>query len=348
MATFALAHMSCGGAWCWADVARYLRAAQHQVHAPDLDLRPGATPAAHAAQLGEGDVVAGHSYGALPAHVAAARFRALVVIDGFAADDGDSAHGLRPQHAAQRRAQGETWLPEDPLPEMRPMPLSAMETPVAFEALPERRVFAHCVESDFAEQAARASERGFAVAEIEGGHLWPLEQPRACAALLLAAAAPPPPRGERVVLRRWRPEDADAIAQASADEGIQRFNPVLAPFGRAGAERFLAADPGTALRGEAFSFCCAHPGTDAVLGGAGVFHIDVAARVAEIGYWTAPWARRRGVAREAVRLLASWAFALLGLTRIELDIDDANEPSLRLARRLGALAADRRYALYPR
>lgn len=189
MATFALAHMSCGGAWCWDEVARHLRAAGHEVHAPDLDLRPGVTPARHAAQLGDGDIVAGHSYGALPAHVAAARFRMLVVIDGPVADDGDSMHGLRPQHAAQRRAQGELWLPPKPLPRMRPMPLSAMEEPAAIAALPQRRVFVHCLQSDFVEQAQRARERGFEVVEVQGGHMWPLERPAACAELLAALAA---------------------------------------------------------------------------------------------------------------------------------------------------------------
>ena len=190
MARFALAHMSCGGAWCWDGVAALLRGAGHEVHAPDFDFTPGATPADHAAQLGEGDVVAGHSYGSLPAHVAAPRFGALVVIDGFAPDSGDSAHGLKPDQAAARRAQGETWLPDDPIDGMRPMPLSAMETPVELAGLPERRVFVHCLQSDFATQAQRARDRGFAIVEVDAGHLWPLEQPAACAALLLAALAP--------------------------------------------------------------------------------------------------------------------------------------------------------------
>jgi hypothetical protein len=85
MAAFALAHMSCGAAWCWDDVAELLRAAGHTVHAPDFDFRPGATPDDHAAQLGDADVFVGHSYGSLPAHM---RLRGLspesrlVVIDG--------------------------------------------------------------------------------------------------------------------------------------------------------------------------------------------------------------------------------------------------------------------------
>jgi RimJ/RimL family protein N-acetyltransferase len=228
------------------------------------------------------------------------------------------------------------------------MPLSAMEAPVTITILPERRVFVHCLASDFAEQADRARARGFGVVEVPGGHMWPLEEPAACAKVLLAAAAPAPPRDDRVTLREWRAADVSAIAAASADPGIQKFNPVLAPYGRAGAERFLATAPADALRGDAFSFCAADPASSAVLGGVGLFHLDVGARSAEIGYWTAPWARRRGVALAAVQLLAAWAFAAFGLARIVMDIDAANTPSLRLAERLRARRQDAGFVLYPR
>jgi RimJ/RimL family protein N-acetyltransferase len=338
MARFALAHMSCGAAWCWEDVAGFLRAAGHTVHAPDFDFRPGATPADHAAQLGEGDVVVGHSYGSLPACGLGGLSpqSALVVIDGFVPDNGDSAHGLRPQHAQERRAQGELWMPWDPIEGMRPMPVSAMETPVAVGALPERRVFVHCLQSDFAEQAERARARGFSVAEVDGGHLWPIEEPAACAALLLAAAAPPLPRDERFVLRDWRQADVDAIAEACNAPDIQKWTRVPKPYRRADAEAWVALAPQLALRGEAIPCCIADARTDAVLGSVGVHAIDLVAQTAELGYWTAPWARRRGVALAGTRMLAGWAFAAFGLRRIELEVDDANEASLRLAERLGA------------
>jgi RimJ/RimL family protein N-acetyltransferase len=340
---FALAHMSCGGAWCWEGVAPFL----DEAHAPDLDFTPGVTPAGHAAQLGDGEVVVGHSYGSLPAHVAAPRFSALVVIDGFVADSGDSAHGLKPEFAAARRAQGDTWLPDDPLPRMRPMPLSAMETPVEVGPLPDRRVFVHCLRSDFGPQAQRARARGFAVAEVDAGHLWPLEQPVACAALLLAAAAPPLPRDERFVLRGWRADDVDALVAACNEPAIQRWTRVPKPYTRADAEEWVALAPQLALRGEAMPCCIADATTGEVLGAAGVHAIDLERRTAEAGYWTAPWARRRGVALAGTRLITDWAFTAFGLRRIELEIDDANEPSLRLAERLGARREPGRSVLEP-
>jgi RimJ/RimL family protein N-acetyltransferase len=340
VAVFALAHMSCGGAWCWDDVAELLRATGHTGHAPDFDFRPGATPADHAAQLGDADVYVGHSYGSLPAHAGlrgqTPESGALVVIDGFVPDDGDSAHGLRPEHAAERRAQGELWMPDEPIQGMRPMPVSAMEAAVAVGALPQRRVFVHCLQSDFAEQAQRARARGFAVAEVDAGHLWPIEQPAACAALLLAAAAPPLPRDERFVLRGWRDGDVEALVEACNAPDIQRWTRVPKPYTRADAEAWVTRAPGLALRGEAMPCCVADAADDSVLGAVGVHLIDVAARTAELGYWTAPWVRRRGVALTSAGLLADWAFAAFGLRRIELEIDDDNVASLRLAERLGA------------
>ena len=52
---------------------------------------------------------------------------------------------------------------------------------------------------------------------------------------------------------------------------------------------------------------------------------------AEIGYWVAPWARRRGVATAAVRAMSGWAFANAGVVRLELLTDWANVGSQRVA-----------------
>jgi pimeloyl-ACP methyl ester carboxylesterase len=108
---FGLAHMSCAGAWAWGEVPERLRAAGHEVVAPDLTLRAGATPADHAAELtaaaGTADVVAGHSYGGLVAPIAAEALgaAALVVFDGFVPDAGESAFDVHPARIEPRRAE---------------------------------------------------------------------------------------------------------------------------------------------------------------------------------------------------------------------------------------------------
>jgi RimJ/RimL family protein N-acetyltransferase len=63
--------------------------------------------------------------------------------------------------------------------------------------------------------------------------------------------------------------------------------------------------------------------------------IDRAARTAELGYLVAPEARGRGVASEALLQLSEWAFAELGMLRLELLISVANEASKRVAKRCG-------------
>jgi RimJ/RimL family protein N-acetyltransferase len=71
------------------------------------------------------------------------------------------------------------------------------------------------------------------------------------------------------------------------------------------------------------------------LGVAAVPAIDHAARTAELGYVVVAEARGRGVATETLRLLTEWAFAELGMERLELLISVENEGSKRVAARCG-------------
>jgi RimJ/RimL family protein N-acetyltransferase len=71
------------------------------------------------------------------------------------------------------------------------------------------------------------------------------------------------------------------------------------------------------------------------IGFAGFVQLELDRQEGEIGYVIASAARGRGVAGRAVALLTRWGFDVLGLQRIELRIDPANEPSARVARRVG-------------
>jgi pimeloyl-ACP methyl ester carboxylesterase len=213
LATFALIHMACAGAWAWGRVPDLLRAAGHAVHAPDLDLSAGQTPASHADSVarglaGEADVVvAGHSYGGMVVPELAARLgpraQSLVVVDGFMPDDGDSGFAIRPPKLAElRRAQAAQrgdglWPPPAPGPgdpewmsRLLPMPLSAFEEPVrvtpAVASLPG--TFIRCTRSDMGAQAARAQRRGWHMAEVDALHVLPLTRAETCVELLVEAA----------------------------------------------------------------------------------------------------------------------------------------------------------------
>jgi RimJ/RimL family protein N-acetyltransferase len=71
------------------------------------------------------------------------------------------------------------------------------------------------------------------------------------------------------------------------------------------------------------------------VGFAGVVQLELDKQEGEIGYVVAPSARGRGIAGRALALLTHWGFESLGLQRIELRIDPANEVSARIAERTG-------------
>lgn len=54
-----------------------------------------------------------------------------------------------------------------------------------------------------------------------------------------------------------------------------------------------------------------------------------------MGYWVAPWARRRGVATAALRLLSLWAIDHLQLQRLQLTVFPGNDASQGVAARVG-------------
>lgn len=55
----------------------------------------------------------------------------------------------------------------------------------------------------------------------------------------------------------------------------------------------------------------------------------------ELAYWVRPEERGRGIASQAVRAVTPWAHHALDATRIWLEINPRNEPSLRLAQHVG-------------
>ena len=66
-----------------------------------------------------------------------------------------------------------------------------------------------------------------------------------------------------------------------------------------------------------------------------IFAIDRDHSSAKIGYRVAPWQRRRGVGTEVVDVVTRWAFAELGLVRIQLEHAVANVGSCRVAANAG-------------
>jgi RimJ/RimL family protein N-acetyltransferase len=85
-------------------------------------------------------------------------------------------------------------------------------------------------------------------------------------------------------------------------------------------------------RAEGRALPCVVESDGALVGSAGLTSL-VEGRV-EVGYWTAPWARRRGYATEATVALTDWAFDH-GTSRVLLRAAVGNAASQEVARRAG-------------
>lgn len=140
--------------------------------------------------------------------------------------------------------------------------------------------------------------------------------------------------GLRARLRPWQPDDAPAILAACQDPDIQRWTTVPVPYGPDDAEDFLAhrVPEARARGGAAFAVDDTTDGADGSLAGSMTL-LHVERGVGEVGYWVAPWARRRGLGADALDTLASWAFSQQLAHRLELQIEPANVASRALAMR---------------
>ncbi len=141
-------------------------------------------------------------------------------------------------------------------------------------------------------------------------------------------------RTERLLLRPPTERDVDAITRACQDPYNQRWLSLLpSPYTREDAVAFVH---GIAARGHA-------DGTDVarvveahgeLVGMCGAHALATGRLGPEIGYWTAPWARRRGYAAEAAAGLARWALDH-GAPRVHLFTDVGNTASQAVARGAG-------------
>jgi RimJ/RimL family protein N-acetyltransferase len=138
-----------------------------------------------------------------------------------------------------------------------------------------------------------------------------------------------------VRLRPWRADDAPAVLLAVRDPAIARWNPVDQPDPDLRVAQAWVQDRGDWTGSEHASFAVVSMDDDALLGSVSLFKIDRVHDNAEIGYWTVPRERGRGVATTAVDLVARWAFNVGELHRVQLYHAVDNPASCRVAAKAG-------------
>lgn len=145
-------------------------------------------------------------------------------------------------------------------------------------------------------------------------------------------------QGERVMVRPYRVEDAEAL-QAAVAESREHLRPWL-PFADAHqsveeSRDFIIRSNAQWLLRENFGLSIWQRETGDFLGGVG-FHIrDWDIRWFEIGYWLRASAEGHGYMTEAVRLVSNYLLDHLGAQRVEIRCNALNTHSAAVALRLG-------------
>ena len=139
-----------------------------------------------------------------------------------------------------------------------------------------------------------------------------------------------------MALRAWAERDASALVRACSDPLTRRYTSVPAPYTLEDARMFIGAGRSDTTLPLAVVTGLA----DEVVGAVGLHAVDRDRARAEIGYWTAPWARRGGVATRALELLSSWALGDFALERLELFAEPTNLVSQRVALACGFARGD--------
>lgn len=136
---------------------------------------------------------------------------------------------------------------------------------------------------------------------------------------------------ERLLLRPFEEGDAEDILVVSKDPQIRQWMPwALSQTARTALDwctTHAHPDPARAV-----NFAVVEGGR--LVGSVGLGRTDWTDSRVELGYWIAPWARRKGYAVEAARAAAAYAFEK-GMHRIELLTAVANLASQGVARKAG-------------
>jgi RimJ/RimL family protein N-acetyltransferase len=154
---------------------------------------------------------------------------------------------------------------------------------------------------------------------------------------------PPALTDGHAVLRLHRPQDVPRMVEACSDALTLRWLPALpSPYTTVNALAHLEEIQAHHADGVATYWAVGRPDDDTLAGEIGLFGLspDGVSRSAEIGYWTHPDARGRGLTTSAVRLVVRHALLPLdvgglGIQRLLLRAAEGNVASRRVALRVG-------------
>ena len=148
----------------------------------------------------------------------------------------------------------------------------------------------------------------------------------------------------RLVLRRFRPDDAPVLAAYRSDPAVARYQGWTPPLSPTAADalvrEFAGGDPG---QPGWFQYAIELKADGCLLGDVGV-NLHENRMQAELGFTLAVDRQGRGYATEAVRAVLHDLFERRGLHRVSAECDARNVRSARLLERVGFQREGRRPA----
>jgi len=137
-----------------------------------------------------------------------------------------------------------------------------------------------------------------------------------------------------MLLRRPADEDAADALLLAADPEVARWNPLSSVVDLESALDWCRR-PADGAEGAARTWHAVDGTTGRFLAQCSVFGVEEEHALAGVGYRVAPWARGQHVGRTVLEAVTRWAFAELGLVRVELHHSVANVASCRVATAAG-------------
>ncbi len=134
--------------------------------------------------------------------------------------------------------------------------------------------------------------------------------------------------GERIVLRSLVASDAESLQANANDFDIARYTTLPHPYKMEHAEGFIKMTHDNLGKKTAVELGIELDGS--IIGMTSLMKIDPLNRNAELGYWLGKAYWRRGLMKEALKIMLSYGFGELGLVRIYAKVLKPNIASSRL------------------
>lgn len=127
--------------------------------------------------------------------------------------------------------------------------------------------------------------------------------------------------------------DQDAILIAGNDDEMQKWFPLPSPYTIINARSFFDSANQKQMGGSGLISAFEYDGKFA--GVVDIKKTDWRTQCCEIGYWSSPWVRGKGVTSAALVLVSQWILREVGFQRIEVRVAPDNFASQRVAEKAG-------------